>query len=98
MVENVAARTGASRKLENERKQQIVTAFLVGISEIEVKVGHDGGSSIACGHNVLDDRGTGERISFDMKEARNNKPDDAFPRARYDSGSLLEGARPKTDD
>jgi hypothetical protein len=85
MVENVAARTGASRKLENERKQQIATGFLFDIPEIEVKVGHDGGSSIACGHDVLDDGGTGKKISSDRKEARKNKPDDAFPRARYDN-------------
>ena len=98
MVENFTARTGASGKLENERKQEIVTSFLVDIPEIKIKVCHDGGSNFACGHKVFDDGGTGEKISPDRKEAGNNEPDYAFPCARYDNWSLSKGARPKTED
>jgi hypothetical protein len=42
VVEDVAVRTRASGKLGDERKKQVVTALLVEIPEIEVKVGHDG--------------------------------------------------------
>ena len=97
-VENFTARTGASRKLEYERKQQIMTGFLVDIPEIKIKVGHDRGSSFAYSHDVLNDGGTGEKISSDRKEEWDNEPNDAFPRARYDNRSLSEDARAKNDD
>src|ERR1700761_6815528 len=97
MVENFTTRAGASRKLECERKQKIVTVLLVEVPEIKIKVGHDSGSSFACDHNVLDDGGTGENLSPDRKEARNNIPDYAFPRARYINRSLSKGARPKAE-
>ena len=59
-MENVTERTGASGKPEYERKQQVMTILLVKIPEIKVKIGHDGRSSFANSHDVLDDGGTGE--------------------------------------
>jgi hypothetical protein len=58
-VENVTTVTGASRKLENEGKKQVVTGLLVEIFEVEIKVGNDGCSSFADSHNVFNDGGTG---------------------------------------
>ena len=60
-MEDVAVRTRVGRKLSYERVQQIVTALLVEILEIEVKVGHDGRSSFANGHYVFNYRGTGKK-------------------------------------
>ena len=67
-----------------------MTGLLFEILEIEVKVGHDGGSGFAYSQDVLDDGGTVRRISRDGKGVRQNKPDDALPRARYRYRSLSE--------
>ena len=49
-----------------------MTGLLSEILEIEVKVGHDGGSGFAYGQDVLDDGGTMRRISWDWKGVRQN--------------------------
>ena len=55
MVENSTAMTGASGKLRYERKQQVMTGLLSEVLEIEVEIGHDGGSGFAFSRYVLDD-------------------------------------------
>ena len=67
-----------------------MTGLLFEILEIEVKVGHDGGSGFAYSQDVLDDGGTMGKISWDTKGVRPNKPDDTLPRARYRYRRLSE--------
>ena len=54
-AENDTVTINAKGKLKYESKQQVVTALLVRISEIEVKAGHD---SVASSQNMLNDGGT----------------------------------------
>ena len=62
-----------------------MTGLLVEIPEVEVEIGHDGRSSFAYSRNVFNDGGAGEKLSSDNGQARTNKPDNAFPGARYDN-------------
>ena len=61
-----------------------MTGLLSEILEVEVEIGHDGGSGFTYSGDVLDDGGTMRRISRNRtrKEVWHNEPDDTFPRAR----------------
>jgi len=59
--EYVTTGIGPSRKLDEERRKQVVKTLFIDVPEVEIKVGHRGPPSTAQGHDVLYDRRTKRR-------------------------------------
>jgi len=53
--EHVTTNFGSRRKLDEERRKQILKFLLVGVSEVKIKVSQECSSNISQGRDVLND-------------------------------------------
>ena len=68
-----------SRNLHEKGKEEVAGALLVGVSKVELKVGHRRISGFAHRFNILDDRGTGRIHQSPLRGTiKTHKPKDAF--------------------
>jgi hypothetical protein len=55
--EYVTTAVGLNRKLYEERWKQVAKVLFIGVPEVEIKIGHQGRSSIVQSLDILYDRG-----------------------------------------
>ena len=55
----IATRIRASRKLNEERRENVAKSLLIGVSEVEIEICNGGISGVAQLHDILDDCGAG---------------------------------------
>ena len=85
--EDIATEIGASRKLDEERRKQVVKSLFIDIPEVKTKVGHRCLPGVPRGYDISYDRGTAIRLFMSVSQRRidskKDEPHDAFPRTRY---------------
>jgi hypothetical protein len=81
--EYVATEIGASRKLDEERRKQVVKSLFIDIPEVKIKVGHRCLLDVAQGYDILYDRGTADGLLMSASqrrdESKEDEPHDTFP-------------------
>jgi hypothetical protein len=82
--EYITAGIRPSRKLDEERGEQIVELLFIDVAEVKIKIGDRCLSSAAQFNDILYDRRTESMMSVSQRRNKpKDEPDDAFPRARY---------------
>lgn len=84
--EYIAITIGASRKLGDERCEQIAALLLVGVPKVEVKIGHRSHSAVVQGNYVSNNCGADLEVRRSKFPFSNNGPEYTFAGARYKKG------------
>ena len=82
--EYITITIGVSRKLGDERCEQIAALLLVGVPKVEVKIGHRSHSAVVQGNYVSNNCGANLEVRRSNFPFSNNGPDYTFAGARYE--------------